>query len=83
MPPCASSASEPASAAAAIVTSRSAPELGRAAKRLWTVAVDDLNILRGYLRGPGRESPRRRTHLHAMGTEKFPSRGVFAPPWPP
>jgi hypothetical protein len=45
MPPCANSASEPASVAAATTASSSAAELGRAAKRRWVVGVDDLNTL--------------------------------------
>jgi hypothetical protein len=45
MPPCRSSANEPASAAAETATSRSAAELGRAAKRRCAVTVDDVNTL--------------------------------------
>jgi hypothetical protein len=83
MPPRESSAREPASVATVIATSRSAPGLGRASKRPWAVAVDEVNTPRAYLRGRRRESPRGGIRLHAMGTHKFPSQGVSPPPGPP
>jgi hypothetical protein len=52
-----SSASVPASAAAAIAKLE-APKLGWPAKSRWAVSVEDMTR-RGYLRGRQRESPRR------------------------
>jgi hypothetical protein len=88
MAPSRSSASEPANATAATAASSSAEELGRATMRRGAVSVDDINdtnvnTLRGYLRGHRWESPRGMTRLDAMGTDKFPPRGVSPPPRPP
>jgi hypothetical protein len=72
MPPCRSTANEPASAATATATSRKAANLGRAAKRRCAEAVDDVNTLGGYRLWCRRESPWRVIRLHSMGTEKLP-----------